>query len=360
MVEWLANYGLFLLKVITIVIAVLAAVGGIVAILGVANGVKPSSKGQIKIKPVHEDYQETAKQMKEHVLSNDEWKILQKEEKKQEKEKQKQIKKDKKKKLNNEALQKKRNFVLNFDGDVNASTVENLRREVSAVLSIATNQDEIIVRLESPGGVVHGYGLAASQLKRIREKDIPLTICVDKVAASGGYMMACIANQIIAAPFAIIGSIGVVAQVPNFHRLLKKNDVDFELFTAGDYKRTVTMFGENTDKGKQKFKEELEETHLLFKQFVTENRPVVDIEQVATGEHWFATQAKAFNLVDSIQTSDAYLESKMNVDSERSELIYEVCYEEKQPLMKRLGVGISDAFYSAIHRLIKQDSQPKL
>ncbi len=187
--------------------------------------------------------------------------------------------------------QRKRLYVLNFDGDIRASATDNLREEITAVLNQSTEGDEVLVKVESPGGLVHGYGLAASQLRRIRDAEVPLTIAVDKVAASGGYMMACVADRIIAAPFAVLGSIGVLAQVPNFHRLLKKHDIDFELFTAGEYKRTVTMFGENTEKGREKFTEDLEETHDLFKDFVSENRPQLDIARVATGEVWYGTRS---------------------------------------------------------------------
>jgi serine protease SohB len=201
-------------------------------------------------------------------------------------------------------------FVLDFNGSIDAKEVSSLREEISAILSVATKQDEVFLRLESGGGMVHGYGLASSQLDRLRQQGIPLTASVDKVAASGGYMMACVANTIISAPFAILGSIGVIAQVPNFNKLLKKNDVEFEQFTAGEFKRTVTMFGENTEKGKQKFIEELEETHVLFKDFVSEHRPSLDIRKVATGEHWFGTTALSLGLVDTIQTSDDYLQAK--------------------------------------------------
>ena len=201
-------------------------------------------------------------------------------------------------------------FVIDFNGSIDAKEVTSLREEISAILSVATKDDEVFVRLESGGGMVHGYGLASSQLDRVRQNEIPLTVSVDKVAASGGYMMACVANKIISAPFAILGSIGVIAQVPNFHKLLKKNDVDFEQFTAGEFKRTVTMFGENTPKGKEKFTEELEETHVLFKDFVLAHRPSLDVAKVATGEHWFGTKALELGLVDTIQTSDDYLQSK--------------------------------------------------
>ena len=112
---------------------------------------------------------------------------------------------------------------------------------------------------------------------------IGMNATFDKVAASGGYMMACIGDRILSAPFAVLGSIGVVAQIPNLHRLLKKHDVDYEVLTAGEYKRTLTVFGENTDKGRQKFQEDLELTHVLFKDFVSRYRPQLDIDQVLGG-----------------------------------------------------------------------------
>lgn len=199
-------------------------------------------------------------------------------------------------------------FVLDFKGDIQASAVENLREEITLILATAkAGRDRVVVRLESQGGMVHGYGLAAAQLVRLRDAGFHLTICVDKVAASGGYMMACIANEIITAPFAIVGSIGVVAQVPNFNRLLKEHNVDFELYTAGQYKRTVTMFGENTPEGKAKFEEELQQTHVLFKHFVEKYRPQLNVDKVATGEHWYGEDALDLNLVDKLQTSDEYL-----------------------------------------------------
>lgn len=199
-------------------------------------------------------------------------------------------------------------FVLDFKGDIQASAVENIREEITLILATAkAGRDRVVVRLESPGGMVHGYGLAAAQLVRLRDAGFHLTICVDKVAASGGYMMACIANEIITAPFAIVGSIGVVAQVPNFNRLLKEHNVDFELYTAGQYKRTVTMFGENTPEGKAKFEEELQQTHVLFKHFVEKYRPQLNVDKVATGEHWYGEDALNLNLVDKLQTSDEYL-----------------------------------------------------
>ncbi|MCH7395283.1 protease SohB [Acinetobacter dispersus] len=199
-------------------------------------------------------------------------------------------------------------YVLDFKGDVQASAVDTIREEITLILATAkAGHDRVVVRLESPGGMVHGYGLAAAQLVRLRDAGFHVTICVDKVAASGGYMMACIASEIISAPFAVVGSIGVVAQVPNFNRLLKQHNVDFELYTAGEYKRTVTMFGENTPEGKAKFEEELQQTHSLFKHFVEKYRPQLDIAKVATGEHWYGEDARELNLVDKLQTSDEYL-----------------------------------------------------
>lgn len=225
-------------------------------------------------------------------------------------------------------------FVLDFKGDIQASAVENLREEITLILATAkAGRDRVVVRLESPGGMVHGYGLAAAQLVRLRDAGFHLTICVDKVAASGGYMMACIANEIISAPFAVVGSIGVVAQVPNFNRLLKEHNVDFELYTAGQYKRTVTMFGENTPEGKAKFEEELQQTHVLFKHFVEKYRPQLNVDKVATGEHWYGQDALDLNLVDKLQTSDEYLLALLPQHD-----VYVINTRKKQLWVKKLGL----------------------
>ncbi|EPG7107610.1 protease SohB [Acinetobacter baumannii] len=225
-------------------------------------------------------------------------------------------------------------FVLDFKGDIQASAVENLREEITLILATAkAGRDRVVVRLESPGGMVHGYGLAAAQLVRLRDAGFHLTICVDKVAASGGYMMACIANEIISAPFAVVGSIGVVAQVPNFNRLLKEHNVDFELYTAGQYKRTVTMFGENTPEGKAKFEEELQQTHVLFKHFVEKYRPQLNVDKVATGEHWYGQDALDLNLVDKLQTSDEYLLALLPQHD-----VYVINSRKKATLGEKLGL----------------------
>jgi serine protease SohB len=289
----LPEYFLFLSKIATIVVAVLVLLVGIVAI--VAKG-RHDTKDMLKINRIGDKFKKIIEKLREEVLSKEALKEIAKAEKK----KRKSAKKEK-------SASKKRLFVLNFHGDIRASAVNHLREEVTAILTIATANDEVVVCLESPGGMVHAYGLAASQLKRIREKQIPMTAIVDKVAASGGYMMACVANRIIAAPFAVIGSIGVVAQIPNFNRLLKKKDIDIEQITAGQYKRTLTMLGENTKEGREKFQEEVNETHALFKAFVIENRPSLDIEAISTGEHWFGIDALKRNLIDDIMTSDDYL-----------------------------------------------------
>ncbi len=233
---------------------------------------------------------------------------------------------------------RKRLYVLHFDGDIRASATDNLREEISAILPADLQGDEVLVVLESPGGMVHSYGLAASQLQRIKSAGVPLIIAVDKVAASGGYMMACVADRIIAAPFAVLGSIGVIAQLPNFHRLLQKNDIDFELLTAGEYKRTLTMFGENTDKGREKFVEELEETHGLFKSFVSANRPALDIAKVATGEVWYGQNALAEGLVDELQTSDAFVQSRL-ADWD----VFEVRFVHKKNWQEKLGFAAESA-----------------
>jgi len=297
-VEFVYEYGMFVAKTLTIVLAVLVIVVGI--ILSIVRN-KEERQEHIEVKKLNDKYDDITHSMKSIILNKDGIKKLEKEHKAK-------LKAEKKASQDEE---KQRIYVVDFDGDIKASAVSNLREEITAILMVARKQDEVFVRLQSPGGMVNTYGLAASQLTRIKDKDINLTISVDKVAASGGYMMACVADKIIAAPFAILGSIGVVAQIPNFNRLLKKHDVDYEMITAGEYKRTLTMFGENTDQARSKFKDDIEDIHVLFKDFVSQHRPIVDIVKVSTGEFWFGTRAKDLELVDELQTSDDYLLGKV-------------------------------------------------
>ncbi|MBL8955608.1 MAG: protease SohB [Myxococcaceae bacterium] len=228
--------------------------------------------------------------------------------------------------------QKPKVYVLDFEGDILATQVERLREEVSAIAAVAGENDEVVVKIESPGGGVPHYGLAAAQLVRLRDRKIKVTACIDRVAASGGYLMACVADQVVAAPFAIIGSIGVVAQIPNIHKLLKKHDVDVQEMTAGEFKRTLTLVGEVTEKKKQKVQEQLEETHHLFKDFVHTHRPKLDLEKVATGEYWLGRRALELGLVDTLNTSDDYLMART-----KDAQVFRVTYRSDQPWKDRLG-----------------------
>ena len=282
-IELLSNYGLFLIKTLTVLISILLIISFIV------NSKKSDQSGSIEIKNINKELDSVEENIKKNILTKSDFKKFIKARKK-----------------SNKKLEK-RLFVIDFKGNIRASEIVSLRREVSGVILSCKKGDEVLLRLENSGGTVHEHGLAASQLKRIKDKKIPLTICVDKVAASGGYMMACVANKIIASPFAIIGSIGVLAQVPNFNKLLKDKGINFEQHTAGNYKRTVTMFGENTDKDREKLNEQLEEIHVLFKNFITSQRKNIDIEKVATGEYWYGENALSLNLIDEVMTSDEYI-----------------------------------------------------
>lgn len=321
MAEFFFDYGLFLAKTVTIVLSIAVVVLFFVSMAGRKQGEK---KDTIEIKKLNKKYDDMAMAMNVSMLHKEGVKKYLKEEK----EKLKTVVKE----LKSGAL-KKRIYVVNFHGDIRASGVASLREEITAILTVAGDKDEVFVRLESSGGVVHGYGLAASQLMRIRDKNIPLTVSVDKVAASGGYMMACVANRILAAPFAIIGSIGVIAQIPNFNKVLKKHDIEYDQFTAGEFKRTVTMFGENTKEAKEKFKEEIEDIHVLFKDFIVQNRPDVDIASVSTGESWPGTRALERKLVDELKTSDDYL-----LESSKEADIYEIKYVRRKSLGEKLGI----------------------
>ncbi|APD86277.1 protease SohB [Alteromonas sp. Mex14] len=322
--EFLYEYGLFVAKAATLVIAFVVVVSTIV---GVASKQK-QGKGQLEIVSISEQLKDITNYAKQVLLDKNALKKLAKEQKKEAKAKSKEKGDD---------TPKSRLYVIDFKGSMDANEVEHLREEITAILCVANKDDEVLVRLESGGGVVHGYGLAASQLQRIKEKGIKLTIAVDKVAASGGYMMACVADNLLASQFAYIGSIGVLAQLPNFNKLLKKNDIEFEQHTAGEFKRTLTVFGENNDEGRAKFKEEIEEIHVLFKDFVQSQRPDMNIDKVATGEYWPGIKAKALGLVDGITTSDDYILSHYPARE-----IFSVKYSVKKNVAEKLGMSAAN------------------
>ena len=320
MSEFFFSYGLFIAKVITGLIALVFAV----AIVGSSR--KKEDPAKLKVTNLNEKYDELTSSVKHALLDK-------KELKQQQKDQAKKAKQDKKSKLQDKPRPKL--FVLNFDGDIRASEVETLREEITAMLSVAEPQDEVFLKLDNSGGMVHEHGLAASQLQRIKDARLNFTVSIDRVAASGGYMMACVADKIVAAPFAIIGSIGVVAQLPNFNRLLDKAGIDFEQHTAGEFKRTVTMFGKNGEKEREKLKSELQETHDLFRDYVSEHRPKLDVAKVSTGEHWYGRQALDLALVDELKTSDEYLIENLELYD-----IYELKMEVKQSLQDKFLGGL--------------------
>ncbi|MDN7142399.1 protease SohB [Pseudomonas sp. JQ170] len=326
--EFLAEYASFLAKTATLVIAILIVLS---AIAGLRGKGRRKGGGQLQVSKLNEFYKDLRERLESSLLDKSQLKALRKQQAKTEKQ------------LKKKPEEKSRVFVLDFDGDIKASATESLRHEITALLTLASPRDEVVLRLESGGGMVHSYGLAASQLARIRQAGIPLTICIDKVAASGGYMMACIGEKIVSAPFAILGSIGVVAQLPNVNRLLKKHDVDFEVFTAGEYKRTVTVFGENTEKGREKFQEDLDVTHQLFKDFVSRYRPQLHIDEVATGEVWLGVAALNKQLVDELKTSDEYLGERA-----REANLYHLHYAQRKSLQERVGLAASGSIENTL------------
>jgi serine protease SohB len=318
--EFVTEFGMFLLKALTLTIAVVVGVSLVARMFARAGD---PERGRLRVDKLNRRLRRMSRALQEKTLTRTAYRRLRKEQKRQDKKEQRDLE---------EQPSRPRAYVLEFKGDLRASAVESLRREITAVLTVAKPGEEVILQLDSSGGLVHEYGLAASQLMRLREAELPLTVCVDRVAASGGYLMACVADRLLAAPFAVVGSIGVVAMVPNVRRLLHKHDVDVEHHTAGAYKRTLSVFGENTAEGRAKFREQLDESHALFKEFVGRHRGELDLEAVATGEHWYGTQALERGLVDELRTSDELLLARCEeVD------LYRLRWEERQNLGSRLS-----------------------
>ena len=332
--DFLFEYLGFLANTVTIVIAVVVV---LMTIGAIGRGKQTPSRGYLEVHCVNDRLQELRDAMDQSVMPAAQFKKSTKENRKE------------RKKLAKKPKSRPRVFVLDFMGDVSASNVEKLRNEVTAVLLRAGDDDEVVIKVESPGGLVHAYGLAASQLVRVRQAGIRLTVAVDRLAASGGYMMAVVADQIIAAPFALVGSIGVVAEVPNVHRLLKKYDVDYDVITAGKSKRTMTLFGENTEENRAKFVEELEDAHALFREFVAKYRQELDVEAVSTGEAWYGERAQKKNLVDVLSTSDEYVVSACD----RAD-VYGVQWIIPQKPVERLLRKFAEFTQSTFDRIIRR------
>ncbi|MCD6007087.1 MAG: protease SohB [Pseudomonadota bacterium] len=329
MSQWFAEYGLFLAQLVTLGVMILA----VLAIAGRAKA--GQARSQLRIEELDKRYRARQRQLRLVGLD-----------KKRRKAALKAFKRDDKRRDKRDGAKRPTLWVLDFHGDIKASGTARLAEEVSLILGVIDERDEVAIRLESPGGLVHAYGLAAAQLDRLRDAGVSTTVCIDKVAASGGYMMACCADRLRAAPFAVLGSIGVVAQLPNIHRLLKRHDVDVELLTAGRYKRTLTVLGENTEEGREKFIEELESTHALFKRFVAERRQGLDIDAIATGETWYGSQAVDKGLIDAVGTSEAYLLERMN-----DARVVTVSLEKRRRLTERLGRAVSLGIEDGLQRI---------
>jgi serine protease SohB len=319
--EFLAAYGLFLAQLATFVVLVIVAVA-----LFAATRRRGHAEGLV-VEHLNRRFEDSADELKVLIEGKARFK-------KEAKARNKQRKREEKARAKEESP-KPRLFVLDFKGDLRASAAASLREEVSAIVRAARPQDRVLVRLENSGGTVHEHGFAASQLTRLKSHGLTLLVAVDKVAASGGYLMACVADKLIAAPFAIVGSIGVLAQLPNFHRLLEDKGVDFEQVMAGRYKRTLTMFGKNTEEGRAKLQQEVEDIHELFKSQIRDHRPQVDLDRVATGEHWYGIRALELKLVDELRTSDDFL-----LEAAKDHELYHLAYKRRRTWQERMLGGV--------------------
>ena len=319
--EFFFLWGLFVSKLLT---ALLLLGLGLMLVAGTVVALRSEKKmsGKLVLNDLNQRYQDYAHQIQG---LRDGAKALKAELKRANK----KAKKDEKAQATRPVL-----FVVDFHGDLKASATDALSETINAVLQNFRDGDAVLLRLESAGGLVHAYGFATAQLQRLRAAGLHLTVCVDKVAASGGYMMAAVADRIVAAPFAVLGSVGVVAQLPNFNKLLKKNDIDIEYHTAGKYKRTLTLVGENSEEGRKKFIEDLDHTHKLFQNHLAACRQQVDVEAIATGEIWYGSDALARNLIDQLGTSDSFILEQLT-----DKRVVHISYQPKQNIAQKLGAA---------------------
>jgi len=321
--SFVSQYALFLAEAATLVLAVIALVAGLIAL----SRRKNQHAGEIQVTDINRQFEAAGDKIDALRLPKKALKDLHKQRKAEYKARQQR------------AAAGPCTYLLDFKGDIRASAFMALREEISAILQVARPGDTVLLRLDSPGGMVNRYGLAAAQLLRLRDAKLPLTVMIDSVAASGGYLMAATADRIVASPFALVGSIGVIAQIPNFHRWLQARDIDWEQITAGKFKRTVSLFGENTEAGRAKLREELEEIHARFRTFVQGRRAQLDMDKVATGEAWLGSQALELGLVDELATSDEIIRSACQQGR-----VLQVSYQRKLTLPERVRVSALSAW----------------
>ena len=331
MIDLLVAYGFFLLKIVTVLLVILIP---IIMISSSTKHRKETDKGRIIVKNLSDKLEEIGVTLKSAEMDPKAYKSFLKE-------------RNKKKKKEIKGKSKEIVYVLDFKGDIQASAVGKLKQEINAIIASQVKCKEVVIKVESGGGSAYAYGLCAAELKRLVDNKIKLTVCIDKIAASGGYLMSCVATKIVAAPWAIVGSIGVIAQLPNFHRLLKKLDIDIEMHTAGKFKRTLTTLGENTKQGREKFISELEDLHVVFKDFVKENRSKIQVAKVSTGEVWQGEKAKKLGLIDEIGTSDDYL---LKLASKFK--LLEIQYFEKKPFTARIGAAVEVIVEKGIYKIL--------
>ena len=321
--NFVSQYALFLAEAVTLVLAGIALVVG----LGMVARRKAGHIGEIQVTDINRQLEAAGDRIEALRLPKKALKALHKQRKAEHKGRQHRVEAE------------PCSYLIDFKGDMRASAFVALREEVSAILQVAKPGDAVLLRLESPGGMVNRYGLAAAQLLRLRDAKLALTVMIDSVAASGGYLMAAAGDRIVASPFALVGSIGVIAQLPNFHRWLQARAIDWEQFTAGQYKRTVSLFGENTEAGRAKLREELEEIHARFRTFVHERRAQLDMDKVATGEAWLGSQALELGLVDELATSDEIIRRAC----QRGRVL-QVSYQRKLTLPERVRMSAQAAW----------------
>ncbi|KAL7534110.1 hypothetical protein ACHAWF_004724 [Thalassiosira exigua] len=205
-----------------------------------------------------------------------------------------------------EGTRRKNLFVTRFPGDVTASQLNELREEVTGILRASQPRDEALLILQSGGGTVTGYGLAAAQLQRFKANGMKLTV------------------------------IGVISEIPNAYDRLKKEGIEFQTVTAGKYKRTVTPTKKVTKEDLAKSTEDIQEIFDLFKSFVASQRPQLDIEDVATGDTWFGEDALEKGLCDELAAADDVLLEFADGGYD----LYEVAYDPGSERAGRLLAGL--------------------
>jgi signal peptide peptidase SppA len=195
----------------------------------------------------------------------------------------------------------------------------------------------VALSINSPGGSPVQSALIAQRIRLLaRENEVPVIAFVEDVAASGGYWLACAADEIVADPASIVGSIGVISSGFGFHELISRYGIQRRVHTSGESKSMLDPFQPEKPEDVERLKRLQNEIHDGFKGWVRERRAARlkgDEAMLFTGEFWTAKRGLEFGLVDSLG------ELRDTLQQRYGKKVHLPVIQPRRRFLSRFGIG---------------------